>query len=278
MPKLLMSPVLSFPNFSKDFQLETDASIKGLGAVLSQRGEDGKSHSVAYASTSLSPPEQRYAITELETLAVVWAIKHFHVWAIKHFHVYLYGHQVTVYTDHSDVKAVLQTPNLSGKHACWWSQVYGSGIKNLEIIYRAGKDNTNADALSRNPVGSPRPESETITDVHVSAVQSVDLSCDELLCTCPATQTAPDDDELASEQRKDAVSKQMLDFLLAGDLPDDPNEARRIAALAPLFAVVDNLLYFIGPKSKARKWCVVPEGLRRTLIEGHHSSPMAGHF
>lgn len=93
---LIESSVLAYPNFSKDFCLETDASMKGLGAILSQVGEDGKRHPTAYASRALSESERRYAITELETLAVVWAM--------SHFHHYLYGHNVTVFTEHSIVK------------------------------------------------------------------------------------------------------------------------------------------------------------------------------
>ena len=100
--KLLMAPVLSFPDFSRDFILETDASVKGLGAVLSQRGEDDKVLPVAYASCAMSPQEQRYSVTELETLTVVWAI--------KHYLAYLYGNSVVVYTDHSAVRAVLNSP------------------------------------------------------------------------------------------------------------------------------------------------------------------------
>ena len=71
----------------------------------------GTLHPVAYASRSLTRGEQNYGITELETLTVVWAL--------THFHPYLYGNKVTVYTDHSAVKAVLSAPNPSGKHA-WW--------------------------------------------------------------------------------------------------------------------------------------------------------------
>ena len=96
--------------------METDASLEELVAVLSQLQNDNRLHPVAHVSRSLSGAERRYAITELETLAVVWAI--------SHFHAYLYGHDVTVYTDHSAVKAVLETPSPSAKHARWWSKVY----------------------------------------------------------------------------------------------------------------------------------------------------------
>ena len=46
--------------------------------VLSQVQEDMKLHPVAYASRALTAPEKRYAITELETLAVVWGMSYFH--------------------------------------------------------------------------------------------------------------------------------------------------------------------------------------------------------
>lgn len=90
--RLVTAPVLAFPNFEKNFILETDASIKGLGAVLSQQQEDGQIHPVAFASRALSLQEKNYSVTDLETLAVVWAV--------SHFHAYLCGHDVEVRTDH----------------------------------------------------------------------------------------------------------------------------------------------------------------------------------
>lgn len=95
--RLIEAPILCYP----DFTLKTDASAYRLGVVLSQLEADGLLHPVAYASRALSPQEKRYAITELETLAVVWAV--------SHFHAYLYGHNVHVFADHSVVKAVLET-------------------------------------------------------------------------------------------------------------------------------------------------------------------------
>ena len=105
--KLIRAPVLVCPNFDADFVLETDASYQGLGAVLSQRLMDQKLHPVAFASRTLSPSEKNCSVTELETLAVVWAM--------KHFHAYLYGHNVQVVTDHSVVKALLGSPSAKWK-------------------------------------------------------------------------------------------------------------------------------------------------------------------
>jgi len=57
--RLIEAPVLRYHNFSKDFVLETDASVKGLGSVLSQIQDDGKLHPVAYApSSTLSSREE----------------------------------------------------------------------------------------------------------------------------------------------------------------------------------------------------------------------------
>ena len=142
--KLTGSPVLAYPKFDRCFVVETDASGIGLGAVLSQSQDDGELHPIAYTSRALSPCEMNYGITELETLAVVWAM--------SHFRTYLYGQAVVIVTDHSAVGAVLQKPGSNGKHARWWLKIYDSGAKSVEIRHRPGRENTNADALSRNPV------------------------------------------------------------------------------------------------------------------------------
>ena len=71
---LVQAPVLSYLSFENDFILETDASVQPLGAILLQYQTDKQLHLVAYASRALSSAENNYSITELEKLAVVWAI------------------------------------------------------------------------------------------------------------------------------------------------------------------------------------------------------------
>lgn len=274
--ELTEAPVLAYPDFNKDFTLETDASVRGLGAVLSQTQSDGRSHPIAYASRALSPPEKNYGITELETLAVVWAI--------SHFHAYLYGHKVTVLTDHSAVKAVLGTPSPSGKHARWWTKVFGSGVKEVDIVYRSGKENLNADALSRRPHLLAPSEGIAEADVQVAMIDSTAV-CDlekysirDLLHTGPQSEVASTSNSLAVEQRRDPEVSQMISYLENGELPSDDKQARKIAAQAPLFVIVDDILYYLHPKRDDRKCVVVPQLLRPSIMEENHSGPMAGHF
>ena len=191
--KLVTPPVLVYPCFGEEFTLERDASIIGLGTVLSQKQEDGKRHPVAYASRALNPAERNYSMTELETLAVVWGI--------THFHSYLYSGDMTVLTDHSAVKSVLEVPNPTGKHARWWTRVYGRGIRSVTIVYRAGRENVSADALSRSPVSSPPSHGIGQGETQVSAVTTdPDQGLSSLLQAVPTTEEQVD---YSSEQMKD---------------------------------------------------------------------------
>ncbi len=139
------APVLAFPDFKRDFILCTDASNSGVGAVLMQNDDNGKSRAITFASRLLNKSEQNYSVTHREALAVVWALRHFRD-LILSYHIH-------IFTDHSAVTDLFKGNNLSGKFARWHLTVQDY---NPSFSYVPGKANTVADALSRHvaPVAS----------------------------------------------------------------------------------------------------------------------------
>ena len=89
--KLVSSPILQLPDLKKEFTLRTDASDKGVGAVLMQEIA-GEKFPVAYASKKLNKQQKNYSVMERECLAVVWAV-------LK-FEPFLYGKEFVIETDH----------------------------------------------------------------------------------------------------------------------------------------------------------------------------------
>ena len=69
---VIQHPVLKFYNIEEEVTIQTDASDKGLGAVLLQSGQP-----VAFAYRTLSPTEKNYATIEKECLAIVFACERF---------------------------------------------------------------------------------------------------------------------------------------------------------------------------------------------------------
>jgi len=135
---LTTAPILAYPNFERPFIVYTDASTAAIGAILSQRDDDKKERVISYASRSLNKHERNYGITELECLAVVWAV--------KHFHHYLHGQKFTIITDHAALAYLKNMVNPTGKLGRWLMTLNGL---NFDIINRPGKAHTNVDFLSR---------------------------------------------------------------------------------------------------------------------------------
>ena len=83
-------------------RLAYDASLTGIGAVLSHVMPDGSERPVAFTSQSLTTTERKYAHIDREALSIVWGG--------KPFHVYLYGRRFTLVTDHEPLTAIFH-PN-----------------------------------------------------------------------------------------------------------------------------------------------------------------------
>lgn len=134
---LCNDPILQYPDFEKPFNLTTDASNYALGAILSQ-GAIGSDRPVCYASRTLSETEQKYSTIEKELLAIVWAT--------KYFRPYLFGHKFKIITDHKPLTWLFSLKEPNSKLVRWRLRLEEF---DYEIFYKKGKQNTNADALSR---------------------------------------------------------------------------------------------------------------------------------
>ena len=129
--------VLTILTMSDQFQLQTDASGLGLVGVLNVV-RDGKEMPVAFYSRQLRGAEKRYSATEMEALAVVAAI--------HHFLPYLFGRHFGVVTDHQALKALMTTTPLNRRLQGWALKLQNF---DFSVVYRAGKENGNANGLSR---------------------------------------------------------------------------------------------------------------------------------
>ena len=139
----LQAPILAFPDFDEPFLLETDASGKGLAAVLSQKQSDGRYHPIAYASRIMNETEQRYHSNKQEILALKWAVT-------EQFHEYLspYGknrNEFVVQTDNNPLTYIFSLANLDAASQRWVAQL---ASYDFALEYQKGKDNTVADFLS----------------------------------------------------------------------------------------------------------------------------------
>ncbi|KAJ0491928.1 putative nucleotidyltransferase, Ribonuclease H [Helianthus annuus] len=130
---MVQAPVLALPDWSQEFIVETDASSKGLGAVLMQ----GK-HPIAYVSKALSAKQCTLSVYEKELLAILLAVKHWHQYLIlKHF---------TIRTDQKSLKHLLEQKITTPLQHTWLSKLMGY---DYHIVYKKGVENSAADALSR---------------------------------------------------------------------------------------------------------------------------------
>ena len=149
---LMEAPVLEYPDYSKPFILEMDASLKGLGVVLSQKGDDNEICVVTYASRSLQPLEKSmrdYSSAKIELMALKWSV-------CDKFKDYLLGSKFTVFTDNNPL-CYIKSSKLGAAQIHWLSELT---LYNFDIIYCSGKSHLVADALSHHPEVEEETEKE----------------------------------------------------------------------------------------------------------------------
>ncbi|KAG8871131.1 hypothetical protein FRB98_001016, partial [Tulasnella sp. 332] len=243
------SPILAFPDFEKPYVVETDSSVFARGAILSQRGEDGKLHPIAYASKSLTPAERNYDVYDLELLAIYEAF--------RDWRQYLEGAngQTTVVTNHANLETFMTTKEPSQRQARWSLFLAGFDFK---IVYRPGMK-ARPDPLSRRPDHQPKGEEgkfKPILEKNRFEINAATFSDHDIV------------KRIKAELKADKSMAAVLAFL-----NEDTDKApAKVKEQMSDYALVDGILMYQNkiyvPQNKA---------IRKDVLESRHDAVTAGH-
>lgn len=304
---LCAAPILVHPNFARPFRLMTDASGVGLGAVLTQKDDDGAEHAVEYASRSLQPSERKWSPTELEALAVKWAC--------EVMRPYLYGTKFEVVTDHRALQYLFKNQTTNARLQRWALQLMEY---QFDVVHRPGSANANADGPSRLPLPLGAGRGEDVGDDPPARMRTMKRTREEFPdATAIDADAYPRGWDAGVQERRRVADERVLEpedrrtdmsdalpstdefrthivndpsfgdihaYLMTGTIPEGKEGTLKTAE--PYYFVTDGvlMLYTNLKRSVSRGLSViggrivVPVTLRRRVILHHHSTPESGHL
>ena len=233
------SPLLRYYNPEDELTIQCDASEKGLGTAVLQKGQP-----VAFASRALTDTETRYAQIEKELLAVVFAL--------DKFEQYAYGRPVTIESNHKPLEAITKKPL-----RCAPKRLQGMFLKiqkfDINIVYNPGSQMYLADTLSRAYLPSSKNTQRDFEMVNVLKILPV---------------SEEKHDEILRHTSKDEVLQLLKEVILTG-WPTDKKSLP--AVLNPYYSYRDELSVYDGLIFREER-LVIPQALRYQTMKQLHSS------
>ncbi|CAC5410726.1 unnamed protein product [Mytilus coruscus] len=284
---LISSPILAYPDMSKDFILTTDASGTAIGYFLAQLDSEGQEKVIAYGGRSLTEAERKWSASEHECLAILEGV--------KTYHVYLAYKQFKVYTDHNALKFLNNIKQSTGRLARWSVLLQGY---DMEILYRQGKTNVVADCLSRREYPVTKESDISEPEDVIPSIHAIDQSenpflevtfvySDQPQSTSPLVAELTTSDiipiEIGKLQSECPDFSLIYEYVKNNTLPDDKKIAQKIVLEASQYIMQDDVLYHqYQPRQKRFKkikrfikQLALPRTLRNDLMKAYHDH---GHF
>ena len=236
--KAVISSAMSLTHFdpNKPAVIETDASLKGLGAVLIQENKP-----VKFLSKSLTQAESGYSNIERELLAVLFAC--------ERLHTYVYGREVTIHTDHKPLEAIFLKP-ISLAPARLQRMLIRLRMYTLNVKYVGAKSVLVADTLSRLVI--PGKDKE---------IQGLDITIAQVLNIRPTHL-----EQLQKETKTDESLRELKDLINNG-WPERVNELTESAK--PFWCFRDEMAVLDGLVLKGNRVVVPPAMRQKTLARLH---------
>ncbi len=239
--KLLLGDNILYP-YDPDLPIvvSCDASSYGVGAVLSHT-VDGVERPVMFVSSTLSPAEKNYSQLDREALAVIFAL--------KKFEKYIYGHPITIFTDHKPLESLFNfkkgMPSVATARLQRWMLIVS--MYDCSVVYKKGSSLQNADALSRLPLNKK------------TGVEYIDLNVLETTKNAPVTV-----EQIAQETKKDPILESVYQCVMYGWPNNIQPHLKRFFTIKDKLSCDKGCLFF-------ENRVVCPEILKRDVLEVLHS-------
>jgi len=256
------TPIMRHFDQDRPAMIETDASDFAIGAILSQKFEDGKIHPVSFISKKLSDAEFNYDVYDKEMLAIVYSL--------EKWRQFLQGSEfkTTIFSDHQNLSYFTEKVVLNRRQARWALLLKGY---DFVIVYRKGSANQKADILSRCPAYTSRVGGTTAIatepllgpeqwlevgamEIEDEEFQEINIGAIEVESLLPEQKQRINNDALADEVYKSIYKE------VAKEKCIDKN-----------YEIIDDLLCWKGR-------LYAPEKTRQRIMKSEHDSKIAGHF
>lgn len=238
---LTSEPILKHFNDDKHTFLTVDASIMGLGACLEQADKNNTLYPVGFASRKLLDSEKTYSSTTLELLGLCFGI--------TYFREYLWGRKFTVFCDNISMQYYNNLKIPSARIARLTLKLLDF---DFDVIYKKGKENVVADALSRNAINNIRIVNESNSNNNPICIDLHNIKI---------------------QQTNDNFCSEIIKAL------KDKKVSTNIKRKSRQFILINETLYYkkYAPPKSHHPTLVIPKTLINEILKSYHDSPTGGH-